>query len=259
MQLSWDLFVAASLFVTMLAQAESQSGVDPDTEAWARVLASYHHAGGVDYEALMLDRGDLDRYLSSLGEVSLEGWSREQKIAFWCNAYNAVVIHFVLESLPGLGSVKDVPGFFDELTFKVAGRERTLDEIETAARDLEDPRVHFAVVCASTSCPDLQPEPFRAVALDSQLEAATRQFLEDSSKGLRWAPEDEQLLLSSIFKWYAGDFTGGSTVVAFFARGALVEWLLPHLPTELAEELRRAEPSVRYMDYDWTLNQRSRP
>jgi len=134
----------------------------------------------------------------------------------------------------------------------------TLDQIETRARNLGDPRVHFAVVCASASCPDLRDEPFVAARLDEQLGDQTRRFLRDPSKGLRYDRQANEVWLSSIFKWYAGDFTGGSTLVAFVVRGPVLEWLLPHLDPALAEEIRRRDPAIRFLDYDWSLNDRTK-
>lgn len=235
--------------------AESSEQVAP-FEAWGRVLAAHQRNGGLDYAALQADRSDLDTFLSKLDSARPGEWGRADQIAFWCNAYNAVVAHHVLERYPEISSVKAVDGFFDELTFRVTGATMTLDEIESEARKLGDARVHFAVVCASTSCPDLRHEPFRGEHLEEQLEDQTRTFLSDPSKGLRWDQDGGTLYLSSIFKWYAGDFTGGSAVVAFFARGGIVEWVLPHLPEGQAREIERDSPAVRYMDYDWTLNDR---
>ena len=180
--------------------------------------------------------------------------SREDRIAFWSNVYNAVTVKFVLDLYPEIESVKAVDGFFDTKTFPVAGQSLTLDEIEDRALAEGDPRVHFVVVCASTSCPDLRFEPYRGADLERQLADQTRAFLADSEKGLRFDGSD--LWLSSIFKWYAGDFTGGSTVVAFFARGKILDWILPRLPEDLADRIRDADPSVRYLDYDWSLNDR---
>lgn len=229
-----------------------------DAEPWRRVLENFQVQGGLDYRGLQKDRADLDRYLELLSTARPDSWSQAQQLAFWSNAYNAVVAHHVLDRYPGITSVKAEPGFFDEIEFEVAGQSMTLDEIETAGRDLGDARVHFAVVCASTSCPDLQPTPFEADALDSQLESATRQFLADPSKGLRFEPGEGTIYLSSIFKWYAGDFTGGSTVVAFFARGSVLDWVLDHLPTDQAREIHDRDPKVRYLEYDWSLNDRPR-
>jgi len=254
---------AAALLLTLSlacgaadAPASEDPAPEPATAAWGRVLAEHAVRGGVDYAALKRDRGDLDRYLRSLAGVRPAALSKDEALAFWTNAYNAVVIHHVLERFPGIRSVEDVDGFFDELTFPVAGEELTLDAIETRGRDLGDPRVHFVVVCASTSCPDLRGEPYAAADLDAQLRDQTRRFLSDESKGLRYDAADDTLWLSSIFKWYAGDFTGGSTVVAFFARGGVLDWVREHAPPEIARRLRGKEPSVRYMEYDWGLNDR---
>ena len=226
-----------------------------DRAAWARVLRDFARDGGVDYAGLAARPEDLEAFLASLATVEPERLETAEALAFWSNAYNAVVLEHVLDRYPGIESVKTVEGFFDRLTFPVAGADRTLDEIETAGRELGDPRVHFAVVCASTSCPDLLDEPFRGEAIDEQLTAMTRRFLADPTKGMRYDAESETIWLSSIFKWYAGDFTGGSTVVAFFARGGVADWVLDQLPPETASEIP-ASSKVRYLEYDWGLNDR---
>lgn len=238
--------------------APSEAGATA-LDAWGRVLAEHVVGGGVDYAALKgsrESREDLDAYLRSLDRARPAAMEEAEALAFWTNAYNAVVLHHVLERYPGIESVRDVDGFFDELTFPVAGEELTLDEIEERGRELGDARVHFAVVCASTSCPDLRDDPYEAGRIDAQLREQTRGFLSDESKGLRWEPEADTVWLSSIFKWYAGDFTGGSTVVAFFARGGVLDWVVEHAPEGIARELRGKQPKVRYLDYDWGLNDR---
>ena len=227
-----------------------------DPSAWGRVLDRYAIDGGLDYAGLAADRADLDAFLAALETAEPAGWSSAEQIAFWSNAYNAVVAEYVLELYPDVASVKDVAGFFDAKRRRVAGEELTLDEIETRGRDLGDPRIHFAVVCASTSCPDLPSEPFDPERLDEQLDRLTREFLADPEKGLRYDEADNTLWLSSIFKWYAGDFTGGSTVVAFFARGKVVSWILPYLEESFRDTLIERQPSVKYLEYDWSLNDR---
>ena len=244
--------------LTLVAGAARGDPGEVETAAWDRVVRSFVRGGGVDYGALQADRADLDVFLASLGDAEPSGWSGNERLAFWINAYNAVVVHFVLERYPGLGSVLEVDGFFEALRFPVAGTERSLDEIETAARDMGDARLHFAVVCASTSCPDLRPEAYVAERLDGQLEEQTAVFLADPEKGLRFDEAAGTVHLSSIFKWYAGDFTGGSTFLAFFARGGVFEWVVEHAPPGIAKELRGKDPSVRYLDYDWGLNDRGR-
>lgn len=236
--------------------AESVPAGVPAAELWDAVLEDYHRDGGLDYAGLQADREGLDRFLAKIQAAQVESLSREGRMAFWINAYNAVVAHFVLEGYPELTSVKNVDGFFDGKRYPVAGQPMTLDEVESAARDLGDPRVHFAVVCASTSCPDLRHEAFVEERLDQQLAEQTTRFLADPEKGARYDAEDNILHLSSIFKWYAGDFTGGSTVVAFFARGQVADWVAQHAPEPLQSNIGDHEPTVRYLDYDWSLNDR---
>lgn len=255
--------VAADAVLVMFGIAIISLGTDRamandgySVEPWRQTLADYQHQGGLDYGGLAGDRDHLDRYLQSLATARPGDWSTPERLSFWSNAYNAVVAKHVLDRYPDIKSVKDVEGFFDELTFPVAGREMTLDEIEGAARSLGDPRVHFAVVCASTSCPDLLPFPFEGHILDEQLQTATQRFLNDRDKGLKFDLDAKTLYLSSIFKWYAGDFTGGSTALAYFARGGVLDWVLDQLPSERAAPIREVAPKVRYMDYDWHLNDR---
>ena len=248
---------STTLALTLVTSTLTVASPTFDSAAWGRVLERFQHEGGLDYAALKSARQDLDAYTSSLGAARPEEGSRSQQMAFWINAYNAVVAHFVLELYPEVESVKDVAGFFDRRRFPVAGEELTLDEIEQRALALDEPRVHFAVVCASTSCPDLRAEPYEADRLEEQLAEQTASFLADSSKGLRFERGDNVVWLSSIFKWYADDFTGGSRIVAFFARGRVLDWVVDHLPQDRGGELAASEPAVRYLDYDWSLNDRS--
>ncbi len=226
-----------------------------DRGAWGRVLSAFARDGGVDYTALQAQPDDLDAFLASLAAARPETLDPAEALAFWCNAYNAVVLRHVLDRYPRIESVKAEKGFFKSLTFPVAGEERTLDEIETRGRELGDARIHFAVVCASTSCPDLLDEPYRGADIDRQLSLQTRDFLADPTKGMRFDADSGTLWLSSIFKWYAGDFTGGSTVLAFFSRGGVAGWVRGQLPAEVAAEIGDS-PKVRYLDYDWSLNDR---
>jgi hypothetical protein len=236
--------------------AASSSGASGPTAAWDRVLRAHGKQGGLDYAAVEADRSDLDAFLEHVSETDPSSLSEADRLAFWINAYNAITVGRVLDRYPGIESVRDVDGFFDELTFPVGGASMTLDAIEAKAREM-DVRVHFAVVCASTSCPDLRPEAYVGPRVDAQLREQTRRFLADEEKGLRYDEKGNDVHLSSIFKWYAGDFTGGSTIVAFFARGGVLDWVVEHVgDRELAERLEEREPSVKYLEYDWSLNDR---
>ncbi len=165
-----------------------------------------------------------------------------------------------MESKPG--SVKKVNGFFDKNKHYVAGESLTLDEIERRGRNLHDPRIHFAVNCASASCPKLQPSAFTAAELDHQLDRVTREFFGDSGRGLRLERNENTIVLSPILKWYAGDFNGATTATGQFlsyARAAVsgdnvLEFVLGHVSQDVATFIRQKRPTVKYLDYDWTLN-----
>jgi hypothetical protein len=220
----------------------------PDLEAWARVLDRFVVDGGLDYAALKESPEDLTRYLDGLASARPTEHSGERQVAFWINAYNAVTAWEVVRRYPEIESVSQEEGFFDTDDRTVAGEELTLNQIEQKGLAFEDPRVHFAVVCASVGCPKLRDEPYRAEMLEEQLAEQTTAYLADTEHGLRYDADAGVLYLSSIFDWYAEDFGGD-----------VVAWILPRLPEDLAERLRAAKPEVRYLDYDWSLNHRPRP
>ena len=152
---------AVLLFLVVLLMPESGKGQKPTEvedlvgprKAWQRVLEKYHKDGGLDYGALQQGRQDLDVFLGSLESAEPHALGVEEQIAFWVNAYNAVVVHHVLKRYPELDSVKDVEGFFEELRYPVAGQQLTLDEIEGRARALGDARIHFAVSLSPEKLP----------------------------------------------------------------------------------------------------------
>lgn len=227
----------------------------PSSESLAEVLEAFVVDGGVDYSSLAEGRAELDDYLEAVSLAAPEGASRSEAMAFWINSYNAAVLRLVLDHYPDIESVMDVSGFFKEIRQLVAGESLTLDEIEARALAFGDPRVHFAVVCASESCPDLRSEPYAAETLEGQLDEQTRLFLADTEKGARL--DAEALWLSSLFKWYSGDFTGVSRAVALLARGKLISWVEPYLPEdEIVGEGVGEASKIRFLDYDWALNDR---
>lgn len=222
-------------------------------------LLGKHVSGGlVDYAGLVDDRELLERYLEIAASANPRDADAADALAFWINAYNASTLRLVLEHYPGIASVRDVQGFFKERSSRIAGELLSLDQIEQRALSFGDARVHFAVVCASVSCPPLRSEPYLGSRLEEQLEEQTLGFLADHERGAAFDEEGEVLSLSSIFKWYGGDFTGGSDVSAFLARGQLVDWVLPYLPAGTREAVAASPPGVRFLDYDWGLNECAR-
>ncbi len=243
----WSAFVGISCLVLSAASASA----DVDHSSWDQLLAKHVNNGQVDYQGVQADRAQLDGYLNQLATVDVgQLASKEAKLALWINAYNACVFKGVLDHAP-LESVKDVPGFFDRARYRVANESLTLNEIEGKGRALGDWRIHFAVVCASTSCPPLIGEAYVADRLDAQLTERTKAFLADHERGL--CVEGATLCTSQIFKWYARDFLPSAGWLQPLTVEKLLGVLSPYLPAELAQADRRSL-AMKFLDYDWRLN-----
>jgi hypothetical protein len=222
------------------------------------------HASQVHYARFQRDRGKLRVYLDSLSAVTrqeFDGWSKPQQLAFLINAYNAFTIEKVLTRYPDLKSIRDFGTFigspWKDKFFILLGTPMSLDGIEhdTIRKPgvYDDPRIHFAVNCASIGCPALRNEAYVADRLDAQLADQTKRFLSDRSRN-RYAPDSNTLEVSKIFDWYGDDFRRGhrgkSDLSAFFARYAV----------ELSEAsdahqtIRDGKTKITFLDYDWTLN-----
>jgi len=246
------------VFPAAAGQSAVQSaGFDHDQEAWTAVLGRYVRNGFVDYAGLERDgQPALDAYLRTLETVAgrQSGWSREQRLAYWINAYNAYTIRLILDNYP-LETIRSI-GFLPGAAFRQRfiplgpeGAEMTLDDIEhrILRPEFEDARIHFAIVCASVSCPSLQSQAYRAGEIDAQLDAAARQFLADDTKN-RLDPSSATLFLSSIFDWFREDFERDA--------GSLEAYVGRFLGESAASTLRNGEFRTRFLDYDWSLNGR---
>lgn len=219
----------------------------------------------MDYAGLARERAALDAYLRMLAKVTpaeFQRWSTAQRQAFLVNAYNAATLQLVLTRYPRLASIRELGGLFGspwkQAFVPLLGKMRSLDEIEhtllRGAIDYRDPRIHFAVNCASIGCPALRSEAYRADRFEAQLADQTRRFLSDRSRN-RLDAGMPALEVSRIFDWYAEDFdrhAGG--VPAFLARHAQAL----DLPPALATRLQQGKLPLRYLAYDWRLN-RSQP
>jgi Protein of unknown function, DUF547 len=195
--------------------------------------------GRVAYRNLaQQDTAALDAYLAALAVADPAPFAPPEQLAFWINAYNARVLRGVLDGYRA-ESFFGRKRFFSFYTFPLAGQSRTLDGIEheILRKQFRQPRIHFALVCASTSCPKLRREAYRGDRLDAQLDAQTRGFLDDPRRN-RFGPGDE-VALSPIFKWFGEDFAAAAGSVPEFIRRY-------HAIPEGAR--------IEYLDYDWTLN-----
>lgn len=216
---------------------------------WTSELSRFVDDDGmVHYAEWQLDQQGLDAYLSLLGShlPNPQTWTKEEQIAYWVNAYNAFTVKLVLDHYP-LGSITDLHPWpyipflrtVWHRKFELGGEPISLDEIEhKILRGMfEEPRIHFAINCASFSCPVLMREAYEAESLEEQLEAAARRFINDP---LRNRLSEDKAELSSIFSWFSGDFTRS---------GSLVEYI-----NRYSDQKMKAEAKIRYMDYNWDLN-----
>ena len=241
----------------VLAGAGVPDAVATDLGLYARTLGRYTHAvtetagTQVDYPGLRLE-ADWLKLVSSLRASDLSRVrSPAQKKAFWINAYNILAIDRVVRGVPE-DSIRDLGSLFRSVWKQPAGlidgRPVTLHQIEhEMLRPMGDPRIHVAIVCASTSCPSLLREPWVAARLEEQFDRALRQWLGDPAKGVTIDRGANTVRVSRIFKWFEGDFEPRGGVVRFVA-GYLADsdarWLRAHADTV----------EVGYLDYDWTLN-----
>lgn len=256
---------ACALALPALAQT-----FDHSHSAWSGLLRKHvvlldeGRASQLRYSAMAKDRPALKSYLATLSAVTqaqFDGFEKAQQMAFLINAYNAFTVELVLTQYPRLSSIKDLGSLFKspwKLEFvSLLGSTMSLDGIEhevlRARGRFDDPRVHFAVNCASVGCPALREEAFVADRLEEQLLEQTRRFMSDRSRN-RWNEKKQALEISKIFDWYGEDFRLGhkgiASLAAFCARYAD---LLADTPAH-RERIRSQAVDVSYLAYDWTLN-----
>ncbi len=206
--------------------------------------------GQINYTKLKANPEKLEAYLDLLAVTKpTEEWSYNAQLAFWINAYNAIVIKGVIDHYPttSVRRVKLFRGFFYRLKFQVAGKTYTPNQIEHGIlrEEFPDPRVHFALVCASSSCPPIGKRAFSAETIEERLETLTFNFIQNPEH-VRIDRAKRRIYLSKIFKWYEDDFMEGYDGV--------VDFLADYLPTEDVEFLETQDVKFEYVDYDWTLN-----
>lgn len=224
-----------------------------DHSALDGLLKRYVANSNVDYrrwKSSAADQATLAAYISRLGAAVPEGWSRNEKLAFYINAYNAITVKSVLDAYP-IRSIKNIPGVWDRKKWRVAGRDLTLNDIEhkILRAELQEARIHFAIVCASGGCPPLQPWAFSGAMIDEQLESVTRAFLNAPDR-IRVDADRKRLSISAIFQWFSEDFVrSAGSVPAFVAR---------YRSSEEARALKEGRWTVSYFDYDWSLNEETR-
>lgn len=236
------------VFLLMGITTEGWSMETVDHGIFEGLLKKYVKNGEVDYAGFKSEEQRLTQYLKLLEQTRTQDLSRNEQLAFYIDAYNACTIKLVLGGYPGIKSIKELGSFLEspwkKESCRIDGRHLSLDDIEHGIIRLgfREPRIHFAVNCASKSCPSLLSEPYRGDVLEQQLDKATRDFINNPNRNYL---SGSTLHVSRIFDWYGKDFKEG--IVAFF-----LEYAEGDLKNQL--EQKRDRIKIEYLDYDWSLN-----
>jgi len=242
------LTVAVLLTAMASPQAGAQAPGNDPYASWGRVLGKFvDDQGATDFHALENDRSDLDAFLDYIARVSPQAApdlfpTRESRLAYYINAYNALAMHNVIDSgipdsLTGLSKV----WFFGFKRFTVGGKKMSLYTLENdIIRPLGDERVHFALNCMAAGCPRLPRVPFGADQIDRQLDAETRRFFSES-RNLRVMPDERRVRVSSLLEFYTGDFLNkADSLIAY-----INQYVTQPIPVGY---------EIGFIDYDWAVN-----
>ena len=250
------LFISALLFSFMMSchsmSPESEGTKPISHKLFNDLLKKYvDDQGMVDYKGFASENGRLKVYLDALEKngPNDQHWSQLEQLAYWINAYNAFTIQLILDYYP-VESIKDIGAnvkipfvntAWDIKFIKIGGEELSLNNIEhnIIRKNFDEPRIHFALVCAAQSCPKLRNEAYAAASLDEQLTDQAKFFLSNSEKN---ELSENEIKLSKIFSWYAGDFTND---------GSLIEYINQFTPVTVNEKAKKS-----YKKYNWALNEK---
>lgn len=212
-------------------------------DLWDELLKNHvSNSGNVNYKSLKREHKKLLDYIYILDLMkrheAFHTLPKEEKLAYWINAYNAMTIDLILRHYP-INSIKDIKAPWKQRHWQLGGKWYNLEEIEhDILRKMDEPRIHFAIVCASYSCPKLQNEAFKAPKLEAQLTNATKEFLNDPERN---SISKDELELSKIFQWFAKDFK---------QNGSLIDFLNIYSDVEISKNAKK-----RFKDYSWHLNE----
>lgn len=245
------IFIVFSLFSCQGSTLGMAGTTPPSHQIWDQLVKTHVKPNGmVDYKEFIKDKAKLEQYLKLISENAPDRktWSKNQQLAYWINAYNAFTVKLIVDNYPtqsirDLGPKLKIPLIKDVWHykfFKIGGVESSLDEIEHSIirKEFDEPRIHFAINCASVSCPPLLNEAFVPEKLDSQLQKVAITFINDPTRN-KITPDAVQI--SSIFLWFKGDFT---------KKGSLIDFLNLYSKVKI-----KSNAKISHLDYNWNLNE----
>jgi hypothetical protein len=257
------------LLATVSVEAQQDAAHAPRQNAFDEVLDLYVRDGFVYYRALKLDRARLDRVVDQLATTRVDSLSRDEQLAFWLNAYNALVLRTVIDRYPIDGksplypanSIRQIPGAFEGARHNVAGRSLALDEIEKAIiPEFHDPRVYFALGRGAVGSGRLRSEAFMADRLEAQLADVAGECARTLTC-VQIDRTENQVLASSIFSWREREFAAayaGAAPARFKARSPVERALLVYVEPKLSglerDFLAQNAFDIKFLPFDWSLN-----
>jgi hypothetical protein len=212
-----------------------------DHSLWNQLLQKHvSDQGNVNYKGFRADRSRFSSYLRSLSENPPQNsWSKDETLAYWMNVYNAFTVKLILDNYP-TNSIKDIDGPWSQRFIKIGEKWYTLNDIEhRIIRKMDEPRIHFALVCAAVSCPRLFNKAFTAHNLEKDLVMLTKGFLNDNTKN---ELSKNSVKLSRIFKWYGVDFKKNGS--------SLIDFLNKYSDVVISPKAKKS-----FKDYNWKLNE----
>ncbi|GAA4275594.1 DUF547 domain-containing protein [Aquimarina mytili] len=226
------------LLLTLFYIKSTAQGI-VDHSVWDQILIlNVSDDGEVNYEGVMKDSSLFYKYFRSLSEnPPTDQWSKEEILAYWANAYNAIAIKMIIDNYP-VKNINELHDPWNQKFFRIKDKRYSLDDIEhQILRKMGDPRVHFLINCASKSSPKLMNRAYTAENIEEALEKCTRDFINDPSKNII---TENKINVSQIFEWYKNDFNKGD-VAAFI--------------NQYSEVKIKKIPKKGYKEYDWSLNE----
>jgi Protein of unknown function, DUF547 len=195
--------------------------------------------GNVNYDKIKKNTTELDAIINQFqnNQPTNKNWTKKEELAYFINTYNVYTLKIVVDNYP-TKSIKDINKAWDKKIIPSYKALLSLSDIEhKILRKLNEPRIHFAINCASVSCPNLENKAFEPSTLENQLESVTKSFINDKTKNLI---TEKEIKISEIFNWFAGDFN---------ANGSVIDYINKYSTTKIDKKAK-----VKYLDYNWNLN-----
>ncbi|MBA3986956.1 MAG: DUF547 domain-containing protein [Flavobacteriales bacterium] len=225
-----------------LTSTTANSSVNLDHSAWNTLLKKHVNTqGNVDYTGFKNDRAALTSYLNYLSQNKPDkDWSVQELLAYYINVYNAFTVDLIVENYP-VNSIKDINGPWTRAIIPIGNINISLGGIENGVlKKMNDPRFHFAINCASVSCPKLLNEAYTAASINEQLDRAAREFINSKENKI----SENKAEISSIFDWYEKDFKTNNSK-------SVTEYINQYSTTKI-----NPGATITFLEYDWGLNEK---